>query len=136
MNDTQNTNDSNAVGHPAPVGDCPAAPTPSGAASSSVVAAFGFDAMDTKMRVEVRDEEGLTALVICGGDCEHRVLRAYPDQWGTWITVSDKVTIPQEDCTRSFVEALICGLNAFKKRTDYNTLPPATLNTEDQTQPT
>ena len=61
-------------------------------------------------------------IVLVVGDAEHSILQADRDQWGTWITVGDIITVAQEDGTRSFIDSLIKCLTALRECSEFETL--------------
>lgn len=54
-------------------------------------------------------------------------IETHIDQWGTWITLSmgeELFTIGQEDGTRSFLQAMIDGLEKLKNLSDFQAKSP------------
>ena len=78
--------------------------------------------------VHKHDDEGNLALIV-EADGVRLTLESFRDQWGTWYTVqsgkgSRIKTLAQEDGTRSFLRALIAGLQHLEAAMDYQTRDP------------
>lgn len=71
-------------------------------------------------------------------DGEKLSFRADRDQWGTWHTVqsgkgSRRKVLAQEDGRRSFLRALIAGLQHLEQAMDYRTKDPVERGTTNET---
>jgi hypothetical protein len=65
------------------------------------------------VKVLEHEEDPIAKLVIDTGETEIEILNIDRDQWGVWLGCNGH-TIAQEDDTRSFLDALIKGLQYVK----------------------
>lgn len=91
---------------------------------------YGANPPDDKCDVELQEnEDGNISLVVSLHD-KKLYIDTNRDQWGLWITLSigeSAITVAQEDCTRSFLDALIDGLKELKRNT-CKLLPPTRID--------
>lgn len=94
----------------------------------NVISAFEFDSHGAKepFKIEVRESEWGAKLILVGVEWEECLFESTVDQWGTWYFTPDSV-VAQEWGKRSFISALIAGLEAFRKNSEAETLEPTKL---------
>ena len=101
--------------------------------TSSLCYAAEFDNHpDIVGRVEVRQGERNDALVVVQNNTTHVLVEVDRDQWGVFLTIGG-IRVAQEDKTRSFIDALIGGLQKIKSQNEFDTTPATVLPTETQT---
>jgi len=88
---------------------------------------FGYP--PTVAKIELRHVDFVDSLVLVQDDKEYVILEANRDQWGVFYHLKD-TTICQEDTTRSFLDALIKGLQHMKERNEMTI--EATVNIRDE----
>jgi hypothetical protein len=90
---------------------------------ANVVSSYEFDVHPNVVAtVELRESPVGDDVLICWSGHDLPVLNAWRDQWGVWYSVNG-VTIAQEDCTRSFIDAMIQCLTELRQRSECGTLP-------------
>lgn len=83
----------------------------------------------TVAKIELRHVDFVDSLVLVQGDKEYNILEACRDQWGVFYYIQD-TCICQEDTTRSFLDALIKGLQQMKERNEMTIEATVVVNDE------
>ena len=82
---------------------------------------FEFDSFPNKVgKVVLKESQDDDSIVLDIGGEEIKLIEADRDQWGVFLTIG-RVTIAQEDGTRSFIDALSKALNELKLRNEFET---------------
>ena len=95
----------------------------------TIISAFEFDSNSAKepFKIEVRETQYGAKLILVGKNQEEEcIFESTVDQWGTWYFTPESV-VAQEWGTRSFISALIAGLEVFRKNSEAETLEPTKI---------
>jgi len=79
------------------------------------------DYPEIKGQVTVEYSNGDHKLYLILRDKKIPILIAYRDQWGVYYMVCNEIMVSQEDSTRSFIDALINGLQEMRQQCEFDT---------------